>query len=390
ESLSASKEGDYIVAKLKFVPVGSYLLILNNNAPFKDLPDKAGNMAKRIPLKSFAVERKDPNSITLDFCRYRKGNSSWSEVLPVIGVQEKLTLEKYEGPVTVEFVFNSDIEPGVCKAVIEDAEDYEITVNNEEIVYSGLPYYRDPSFHPVDITQNVRRGTNYIRLSRHFKAPNTETIDSDNLENFWGRELEQIYLIGDFAVKGSRIGQDFFELTRYRYKPDFVITGEKGSSRGDLIDDGYCFYNGTIILTAYAEIQDIDENDRYFVEIEEMNATFGKINVNNHFAGNIGWHPYRVDITNFIWAGENKIEISLTNSLRNLLGSLHFVPLKGVLGQYPLIPTPSRYEGDGQNWLEKRKNGTVKTWSDDYFFRPFGLEGKVSIVCEKFSIDGHK
>ena len=34
--------------------------------------------------------------------------------------------------------------------------------------------------------------------------------------------------------------------------------------------------------------------------------------------------------------------------------------------------------------LEKRKNGTAKSWSDDYFFRPFGIKG-VLITCEKHS-----
>jgi len=103
------------------------------------------------------------------------------------------------------------------------------------------------------------------------------------------------------------------------------------------------------------------------------------LRINNIDVGELAWFPYQLDITDFVWKGENKIEISLTNSLRNLLGELHYVPvLPGGWGQ--------KFSGrayDGPDWLEKRKNGTVKSWSDDYFFKPLGIEGAASIICMK-------
>jgi hypothetical protein len=318
----------------------------------------------------------------LDFCQYRKGNEEWSEVLPIIGVQEILSREKYNGPVTLQFEFTSETKPNRCAVVIEDAKEYSIMVNGYRVAYEGLPYYRDLSFHPIDISHLVQPQTNYIQLTKNFEAPDTTFADKEDLTKFWGTELEQIYLIGDFAVRGERIGQDIFEVMRYRYKPKFIMTYETGITNGDLLTDGYCFFNGTITLVTTAFISDVKEDERYYIDIARLDAVFAKVRINNRDVGKLAWKPYRLEITDYIWSGENKIEISLTNSLRNLLGEFHFVPLKDEYGQYPLKPSPIMY--DGPDWLEKRKNGTVKTWSDDYFFRPFGIGGSVSLICEKY------
>ena len=73
-------------------------------------------------------------------------------------------------------------------------------------------------------------------------------------------------------------------------------------------------------------------------------------------------------------------ELALTNSLRNLLGALHYTPVFPGAWSFKF----SGRGRDGRNWLEKRKDGTAKSWSDNYFFRPFGVKG-VMITCERYS-----
>ena len=382
ENIPQQKKGEYIITKLKFEPTVSYLLVLNEKVSSENILERVSKIEWQTPLKNFRVIRHDLNSLTLDFCQYRKGNEEWSEVLPIIGVQEILSREKYNGPVTLQFKFTSETKPNRCAVVIEDAKEYSIMVNGYRVAYEGLPYYRDLSFHPIDISHLVQPQTNYIQLTRNFEAPDTTFADKEDLTKFWGTELEQIYLIGDFAVRGERIGQDIFEVMRYRYKPKFIMTYETGITNGDLLADGYCFFNGTITLVTTAFISGVKEDERYYIDVAQLDAVFAKVGINNRDVGKLAWKPYRLEITDFIWPGENKIEISLTNSLRNLLGEFHFVPLKDEYGQYPLKPSPIMY--DGPDWLEKRKNGTVKTWSDDYFFRPFGIGGSVSLICEKY------
>ncbi len=88
--------------------------------------------------------------------------------------------------------------------MIEEADKYLVTVNNREIRYNDLPYYRDKDFLPIDITHLIRPGSNFVQLSRNFEAADETDIYSDNLRRFYGTELEQIYLIGDFGVVAKK------------------------------------------------------------------------------------------------------------------------------------------------------------------------------------------
>jgi hypothetical protein len=259
--------------------------------------------------------------------------------------------------------------------VIEEADKYFVSVNNKEVSYNNLPYYRDKSFLPIDITDLVNPGNNIIQISRNFKSADKNNIDNNNLSKFYGTELEQIYIIGDFAVKGEKIGTDYFECKRDRFKPSFLLTGETGLTTGDLLSDGYCFFNGTLVLTSEIVIPEIIRSQKYYLDFEELETVIAEIKINNRPAGNIGWKPYSLEITDYVSQGKNKIEVILTNSLRNLLGALHYVPTETTGGQWSQKSSPSI--GDGPQWYKNRNSN--KYWSDDYFFRRFGV-GKVSVL----------
>ncbi len=384
EDIPQEREGDYIKTTLKFYPNSSYLLILNNKSTPLYIPkEKQTNARWSKSIDEFQVEREDPNALTLDFCRYKKGMGNWSDLLPVIGIQEKLNQEKYYGPVSLKFEFHVEKKPSRCEVVIEEADKYKITVNSSDVKYEGLPYYRDRYFLPVRITHLVQTGLNTIEITREFQSAEDKVLGIENLDRFYGTELEQIYLIGDFAVKSELLGKDIFETVRQRYSPQFSITNETHKTKGDLLTDGYCFFNGTIRLTADILIPEIKDDERYYLQIENLNAVLSEIEINNYKAGHIAWKPYRLDITDFVWKGENRIVFSLTNSLRNLLGEIHFIPSEKekYSSQWSFKVTPRI--ADGTNWLEKRGIGTRTTWSDDYIFRPFGTEGNGSVFSMK-------
>jgi hypothetical protein len=235
----------------------------------------------------------------------------------------------------------------------------------------------------VRITHLVKKGFNTIEISREFQSAEDKVLGIEELDRFYGTELEQIYLIGDFAVKGNNIGQDQFETERKIYESNFSISQESYKTKGDLLNDGYCFYNGTINLASAFNIPEFKGDEKYYLEIEKMEAISSKVRINNQDAGHISWKPYRIDISNLVWRGENKLEIILTNSLRNLLGEIHYIPLETDKnsGQWSNKVTPRL--ADGPIWYEKRKTQKLKNWSDNYYFRPFGIFGKVSITAEK-------
>lgn len=368
---------NYTVTEIKFYPYSSYIIFLNKTEPPIDVPKKSLTLEKIIRLENnYKIKRHDPNSLTLDFCRYKKGNGQWSEVLPIIGVQELLVEENYIGPILLQFEFFCENRPKSIFLVVEDGDRYKIKVNGKEVKYTGLPYYRDISFHPIDVTEAVKEGKNIIELYTHFVAedPNAQK----NLERLYGTELEAIYLIGDFAVKGQKKEEKDKSVWYY---PKFILSDEREEGNGDLLASGYPFYNGTMSLIQHFSFSSVEGYKKVFLEIEKLNAVVTKVRVNNMDAGIILWKPYRIDITELVKSGENIIEFELTNSLRNLLGPHH-----NTLGEGTSVWNYSfsgRYK-DGKDWLEKRAKGSCKSWTDDYCFVPFGLSNvKLEIYFEK-------
>jgi hypothetical protein len=292
-----------------------------------------------------------------------------------------LDRERYEGPIALEFTFNVEREPKSILAVIEDAAEYEVSVNGVNVKYSGLPYYMDKSFHPIDITDRIRLGQNVIIISRQFRpVPKPKFSLSGLFESLPGVELEAIYLIGEFAVKGSPKER---RPKCARYRPEFVLTDEPGVSKGDLIADGYPFFAGRIGFSAEIKIKPLKKGTqhKFIIEMPHLNAVVANVRINGKKSGAITWPPYELEITRFVRNGDNTIEIELTNSLRNLLGPHHRArgepsstwntDFSGAWSEEERTAYP--------NWFEEREKAT--NWTDDYFFVPFGLEGEIRIKC---------
>jgi len=74
--------------------------------------------------------------------------------------------------------------------------------------------------------------------------------------------------------------------------------------------------------------------------------------------------------------GKNTVRVSLTNSLRNLMGPHHH---KG--GEHIAVGPatfranhywPNKEPGE-KDWYDARLGGSAKVWRDDYYMIPFGL-----------------
>jgi len=132
---------------------------------------------------------------------------------------------------------------------------------------------------------------------------------------------------------------------------------------GNLVNQGYPFYAGTIAYMQEIEINHID-GEKIFLELENVRATVVRIVVNDTEAGILCWHPYRLDLTDFIRDGKNQIRIELTNSLRNLLGPHH------------------HKEGE-LFWVGPGHFSDEYNWTDNYNFVEFGLLGDVKLLRYK-------
>ncbi len=57
---------------------------------------------------------------------------------------------------------------------------------------------------------------------------------------------------------------------------------------------------------------------KLFLEIECGESVL-EVSLNGNTSHVIPWHPYRIDITDWVTAGKNRIELKVTNTLINFL-----------------------------------------------------------------------
>jgi len=364
ETVPQWREGKLLATALRFHPGASHLLVLDESQKPSFSAGRRRESVRVVSLAPpFTVERRDPNALTLDFSRYRCGNTGWTESMPVIGVLEALTSRTYRGPLELQFQFRAARAPSAASLVIEDSDQYRVTLNGTEVRRAGDAYFRDRHFHAIDVSGRVREGENTVSIQRDFIAGDPKAIR--DLERLYGTEIESIYVIGDFAVTEQKRGE-------------FLLAKEDETTGGDLVRGGYPFFAGKLSLLADVELSPTEPDEQVFLELSKLQAVLALIRVNGSDAGGILWAPYRVDITRHIRAGSNRIEIVLVSSLRNLLGPHHYT------GTEPRVSDRS-FSGVGEraDWMYAPQRAALKTWSDNYQFVPFGLVDGARILYEK-------
>jgi len=330
-------------------------------------------------------QRGNPNAMTLDFARYSTdGGKTFSQSEPVIGIHERFTETQYSGPLQLAFDVQVDQVPKQCSLVVEKPDMYDrITVNGQDVSFSGSSYYVDPAFRTADVTEFIKAGVNTIVLSLDYVAPQPTSLDQYAR---YGTEIESIYLIGEFAIAAqvSDIPPEETQRNRSGRLPQrpvhrfnsFSITAEKTEFGSDLALEGYPFFAGEFKLKRSFELTNLDPNKRYFLTFPCVEAIVIKATLNGVELPPIAWSPWEVEITEALREGENELELVLTNSLRNLLGPHHHregelieVGPSSFTGQ-PDWPTRG---GGERNWYDLRMDNTASIWRDDYHVIPFGL-----------------
>jgi hypothetical protein len=339
-------------------------------------------------------KRLDVNALTLDFARYSTDNGkTFSKPEPVIGIHERFTQERFNGPLILAFDFLSDSVPPSCNLVLEQPEMYsDIKINGKTLKFEGKSFYRDIAFKTTPIDNMLKSGENTVSLYIDYKAPELESRDPFKR---YGSEIESIYLTGNFAVRADsssrpadppqRNARGFLVPKPVHHFASFTITKEKDTFNGDLVTQGYPFYDGSFLLEKKSGISSIDKNKKYILRFPLSEAIIIRANINGTEMPPVAWSPWEVDITSALREGQNTITITLINSLRNLLGPHHNA--EGEL--IALSPesftgrsTWTTYRRGENDWYNRRLKGADSThiWRDDYCIIPFGLLSDPVIV----------
>lgn len=351
KEINAVNRNGWAEIRLNFAPAGSYLLVGDHkSSASRPAAPRVYKLIKEIKLSNnWKYQRQAPNALVLDYCQYQLiearqrtraiGNGNvWRLRLPVWQAFQRIKSQALGTRFALRFQFDIDFPLSSCRAVTlvcETPEKFRIQVNDKGVKAKDGDYWCDISFKKIDIRERVKKGRNIVRIDG--------VLEKDT-------ELENLYIIGDFAVKRSRDNQ--FRL----------VEEQKQLRSGDLTKQGYPFFAGAITLSHNVYIKP-PKAGRIFLTLQGLKTIVTEIKVNGEKAGVILWEPHRIEITDYLRHGNNEIAIKLVNSLHNLLGPLH------------------HREGEVLN-VGPETFTDIEHWTDSYNFVAFGLSS-AKIVIEK-------
>lgn len=343
--------GGWTVVEREFAPTQSRLLSFDpTQPPTVAEPERWMNVEEVEVAGPWTIQRKDPNSITLDYCRYAVDDGEFGDLIPTIWLGARLSGIEEETPVTLRYTFETaftEQRPRGIALAMECPEKYDLKINGAPVSYSDTGWWCDVSFRKLDIDHLVHPGENVIEMTcsylgekgrakrmdamnidalraRMWTKPPADTKDpilipydgevADTIREYnelkLGLDLESVYILGDFAVYQTRPGH-------------FVLKDEESRvGVADLVEHGYCFYRGTVVYEGTFEHRHRDE-DKLMLALDRMGGIIAKLSINGEPVGKLKWRPLELDITNLVKTGPNTLRIEITNSCRNLLGPHH-------------------------------------------------------------------
>lgn len=191
-----------------------------------------------------------------------------------------------------------DQVPDDLAIVIERPDLYRITCNGQPVLPSG-EWWLDPSFGKISLKGAARPGENRVTI-----AASPLTV--------W-HELEPAYVLGGFSLEADQDG--------------FLILAEREPGLGSWREQGMPFYSDCVSYTQSFDLPEV--SGRYSVALGRWHGSVARVLVNGKRAGAIAWAPWECDITEFLRPGENRIEVVVVSTPRNLLGPHHSGKIRG-------------------------------------------------------------
>ncbi len=267
------------------------------------------------------------NSLTLDKCSYWFDGELQEENGYVLDIVPAACDLLRPVDVKCEFKFRADELSDKLYLACETPEIFDIRVNGTAIDKTDCGYFRDSAFRMIDIRRYAVCGENKIEMSVRLEqsAETYENIkkaaifESEKNKLVYDMEIESVYIVGNFAVENSG---EVVEASRGAafFEDNFKIARAKENiTLSNIERQGYPFFSGSITVKKSFVLDSTD----YKLAFGKEGINAIKIRVNGQDVRTILWAPYETDISEYLKVGENEIEITLINNLRNLLGPHH-------------------------------------------------------------------
>ena len=246
-------------------------------------------------------------------------DSGWLDV--TMGAWEMQLLQERDEetyPVALWYRTSFDMKyiPTSTRLLIDgfSGSSYALYVNGSPVDRTGVRSNLDAEIREADIQPFVRQGKNVVAV-RLVVNRRTDGI------------LDLLKIIGKFSL--TQAG-DAYVIS----EPKIAI------AIGDWTKQGYPFFSGTGIYTTEINIPKDYLDGKLFLEVD-CGEDVLELKVNDSLSHITPWHPYRIDVSDDVKAGNNRFQLKVTNTLINILEA---VPKKsGLLSEPNLVHLP-RYE----------------------------------------------
>jgi hypothetical protein len=320
--------GEKISLKFGLPPAGSLLFYISDTIQKGyTKPEMPQKLSPVQASSKISVTRNEDNAMMIDFCDIQLGNELFKD-LHVYTAADKVY--KYHGfkngnpwNSAVQFktnivdrdtfgvksgftaiyhcVIQDKFEYSAIKAVIERPHLWTVTVNGSEVKPDPGIWWLDRAFGVFNIGNMIKAGENIITL----KASPMKIH----------AEVDPVYILGDFSVEAAKKGW-------------IIKAPDKKYTTGSWKTQGLPFYSWGVTYTKEFNIE--ASGGHFEVGPGNWKGTIAEISVNGKPAGLIAFPPYRLDISQSIKKGINKIDIKIIGSLKNLLGPHHNNPAPGL------------------------------------------------------------
>lgn len=323
------RKGKNVEVQFSLHPAGSLLVFFpEKKTSGYETPNEFLRTTDGIkPSGSITITRDEPNALMIDFCDlllegktysdmhiydatdmvfknygFASGNPWNHSVQYKRSIVERDTFGTYTGfRVTYKFTVKGLKDKSSMEAVVERPALWKASLNGKEISPVSGRWWLDRSFGVFIIGGLVREGLNELTL----------TVSPMKIH----AEIEPVYILGDFSVEPDKKGW-------------LITPPAKELSTGSWLKQGLPFYSWGI---TYSREYNVDApSGKYTIRVADWKGTVAEVFVNGKKAEIIAFPPFEADITPFVSAGKNIIDLKITGSLRNLLGPHHNNPHAGI------------------------------------------------------------
>jgi hypothetical protein len=368
-----------------FCPAGDLVLALRVTA----VSAPGVEFSRRDPLQlesgspeicldgEYRITAMTPNLLTLDYCSFSFDGELQAKHEYVMSIQDRML--RLKRPVNLEMEFKFKIAEDYdftadLFLIMEMPQLFKLLVNGMSITTDDCGFLFDPAFRKINIGKAVQVGENSIRLQTLFSQADSvykcieaaAVFESEGNKLSYTMEIEAIYLAGSFGVKTDGVLQQL-EREAVRCPRGFTLGCRPETvNLGKAHESGLPFFCGKLSLSRDFGVAPGQERGRYLLLDRQM-AVISRFRINGRELDPLVWKPFCICLDGLLQPGMNRLEIELTNSLRNMLGPHHLAEGESyAVGPFSFYKEPGVF---AKNW-----NGALTKWNDDYCLVEFGLD----------------